>query len=201
MNLTRGGDDGFAMASVVVMAALVLTVLVVTLSAVAGDHRSSARQRELVEARVAGASALEYLYAWTIHSPDFFDEMSGDSPATYRWVDHAAAAPPDPAVDADWNAFSASRQVETCATRAEPCWELRFDGDDDNPEIVVAEAVVRFGCRGDQCSTRRFQQHFTRLGRMQRRTELTGSQQTEWARSELAEVTAAASISPPTPIP
>ena len=185
------------MLTVVIVVALLMALTALLLVAVLPGNQSSARQRELYEARAAGAGAVEYLYALLDGDPDFFAAMlAATSPATYRWIDLSSADAPDIAVDGDWNQFGADLAIGACTTRADPCWELRFAGDGTpSPEEVVVEAIVRFDCRsGSFCSTRRFQQQLRRL-------VADPPHDHEWTRSALTEVTASEAVRPGAGLP
>ena len=179
------GDDGFAILTVVTAAAVLMALIALLLMAILPGTKSSARQRELNEARAVGFGAIEYLYAQLDDDPDFFADMLDEtSPTTYPWIDLSSAAAPDVTVDGDWNQFGDDLAISACATRGDPCWELRFKGDRSrDPEGVAVEAIVRFDCRsGLYCSTRRFQQQLRRL-------EADPPHDHEWVRTGLAEVT------------
>ena len=180
-------DGGFAMVTAVIVSALIVAITGALVLSLTSGGRESARQRELYEARSAGVSALEYLYAELGDDADFFDGMlAASSPDTYDWIDQSSAAAPDTDTDGDWNQFSSGVTISACSTRLDPCWELRFASDGKrNPVTVAVEAIVRFDCRGSgYCSVRRFQQQM-------RRTNESGH---AWQRSDLAEVTSGAAL-------
>lgn len=181
-------DGGFAMITAVIVSALIVAITGALVLSLTSGGRESARQRELYEARAAGVSALEYLYARLGTDPDFFDDMLAQTApvAPPSWIDHSSAGAPDAATDGDWNQFGSALAIEECDTRLDPCWEMRFAGDGSRtPTDVDVEAVVRFDCRGrGYCSVRRFQQRM-------RRTNETGH---AWQRSDLTEVASGAAL-------
>ena len=182
-------DRGFAMVTAVILSALIVAVTGALVLSLTSGGRESARQRELYEARAAGVSALEYLYAELGADPDFFDGMLLEtSPDTYDWIDLSSAAAPDTDTDGDWNQFGTGIAVETCSTRLDPCWEMRFAGNGmRTPQTVAVEAIVRFDCRGNgYCSVRRFQQQLRRANEVGRAYA--------WQRSDLTEVASGAAL-------
>ena len=175
------------MVTAVIVSALIVAVTGALVLSLTSGGRESARQRELYEARAAGVSALEYLYAVLGMDPDFFDGMlKGEDPETYDWIDLSSAVAPVTGTDGDWNQFGSDLAISACSTRLDPCWTMRFAGDGlPKPQAVAVEAIVRFDCRsGGYCSVRRFQQQL-------RRTNDSGH---AWQRTDLSEVTAGAAI-------
>ena len=175
------------MVTAVIVSALIVAITGALVLSLTSGGRESARQRELYEARAAGVSALEYLYAELGDDADFFDGMlAASSPDTYDWIDLSSAAAPDTDTDGDWNQFGTGITIEACSTRLDPCWELRLAGDGtQTPTAVAVEAIVRFDCRGSgYCSVRRFQQQL-------RRANEAGH---AWQRSDLTEVTSDAAL-------
>ena len=180
-------DGGFAMVTAVIVSALIVAITGALVLSLTSGGRESARQRELYEARTAGVSALEYLYAQLGQDPDFFDDMLKETdPETYSWIDHSSAAAPDVGTDGEWNQFGDALAIEVCSTRLDPCWETRVAGTGmRTPQAVAVEAIVRFDCRGSgYCSVRRFQQQMRR----------TGDEGHEWQRSDLTEVASGAAL-------
>ena len=188
----RRDDRGYAMVTAVVVAALIVAVtgaLVVTLTA---GGASSARLRELYEARAAGASALEYLYARLELDADLLADSKAlvGSGCAGNWIQ--SEAEPVPEIDSDtadeWCEFSVGAEVAVadCSSRLDPCWTMRYrlsDGSHPQDRAVV-QAIVRFDCRpGGYCSVRRFQQELQRVSP----DEASGVGH-EWRRLDLAEL-------------
>ena len=185
------------MVTAVIVSALIVAITGALVLSLTSGGRESARQRELYEARAAGVSALEYLYAVLGENPDFFDGMlAATSPTTYDWIDLSSATSPDIGTNSDWNQFADDLAISACTTRADPCWVLRFKGDGIRaPLEVVVEAIVRFDCRGGgYCSVRRFQQRMTHF--QQRMMPSEANPPHEWTRSDLTEVTESGAIPP-----
>lgn len=184
-------DGGLAMVSAIFVSATALALTGVAFAAVSSGVSSSTLQRELYEARSAGRGALEYLYAHLDHNPEFFDSIgAADPPEEYGWIKTASSSQPDVAADSDWVMFGNGAEIETCATHADPCWSLRFVGDGDMAAHVIVDAVVRFGCRSEHCSSRRFRQHLYRI-------EHDPAAPHQWMRSGLAELGGSDRLSAP----
>ena len=200
--LLAADDSGFAMVTAVIVSALIVAVTGALVLSLTSGGRESARQRELYEARAAGVSALEYLYAELGDDADFFDGMlAASSPDTYDWIELSSATSPDTGTDSDWNQFGNDLTISACTTRTDPCWALRFKGDGiRTPLEVVVEAIVRFDCRGSgYCSVKRFQQRMTHF--QQRMMPSEANPPHEWTRSDLTEVTETGAVPPVSLLP
>ena len=180
-------DGGFAMVTAVIVSALIVSITGALALSLTSGGRESARQRELYEARAAGVSALEYLYAQLGNNPFFFNEMlSRNFPTTHAWIALSTATGPDPGTNGHWRQFNRDLTTRECPARRDTCWTMRVKSDGSrDPRAVAVETIVRFDCRGSgYCSVRRFQQQ------MRRTAELGHA----WQRSDLTEVTSAAAL-------
>ena len=180
-------DGGFAMVTAVIVSALIVSITGALALSLTSGGRESARQRELYEARAAGVSALEYLYAQLGNNPFFFNEMlSRNFPTTHDWIALSTTTGPDPGTNGHWRQFNRDLTTRECPARLDTCWTMRVKSDGSrDPRAVAVETIVRFDCRGSgYCSVRRFQQQ------MRRTAELGHA----WQRSDLTEVTSGAAL-------